>query len=86
MKYVFASSVGWMKVLFTRCCRRCPSALQYLANFELHMRKQMRDILEVAKGTSENWEVEKPRYRFSLVNALIRILEAVPRSLIAGAL
>ncbi|XP_026191394.1 dynein beta chain, ciliary [Cyclospora cayetanensis] len=33
----------------------------YLANFEVHMRKQMRDILEAAKGTSENWEVEKPR-------------------------
>ncbi|OXB72392.1 UNVERIFIED_CONTAM: hypothetical protein H355_012864 [Colinus virginianus] len=33
----------------------------YLSNLELHVRKQLHDILEVAKGTAENWEVDKPR-------------------------
>ncbi|PFH34573.1 dynein heavy chain family protein [Besnoitia besnoiti] len=33
----------------------------YLANLETHVRKQLRDILEVAKANAENWEVDKPR-------------------------
>ncbi|CBZ52391.1 hypothetical protein NCLIV_021800 [Neospora caninum Liverpool] len=33
----------------------------YLANLETHVRKQLHDILEVAKSNAENWEVDKPR-------------------------
>nr|PIL99668.1 dynein heavy chain family protein [Toxoplasma gondii COUG] len=37
------------------------NVLVYLANLETHVRKQLHDVLEVAKINAENWEVDKPR-------------------------
>ena len=34
---------------------------QYLCGVESHMRGQLRDILENAKSSADNWEVDKPR-------------------------
>ncbi|CEL96675.1 unnamed protein product [Vitrella brassicaformis CCMP3155] len=33
----------------------------YLSNLEAHMRRTLRDHLEIAKNAAENWEVDKPR-------------------------
>jgi dynein heavy chain len=33
----------------------------YLANLETHLRAMLRDILEMARGAAENWEVDNPR-------------------------
>jgi len=34
---------------------------QWLSNLEKHMRETFRDWLEIAKGNSDMWEVDKPR-------------------------
>jgi dynein heavy chain len=42
----------------------------YLKNLEQHVRIILRDILENARNTAENWETEKPREICQIIPAV----------------